>query len=81
MYENVPGTYCEFRTLMTDPVFFPQGPVPTTDFRLSGGQPGCTTEELSVKGGNSGTTYPTWMELINGDTYKVGGTRDKAPSE
>ncbi|XP_035685646.1 uncharacterized protein LOC118422234 [Branchiostoma floridae] len=52
-------------------MYMEEGPVPTTDFRLSGGKPGCTTEELSVKGGNSGTTYPTWMELINGDTYKI----------
>ncbi|XP_035687268.1 uncharacterized protein LOC118423284 isoform X1 [Branchiostoma floridae] len=52
-------------------MYMEEGPVPTTDFRLSGGKPGCTTEELKVKGGASGTTYPTWMELINGDTYMI----------
>ncbi|XP_035698852.1 uncharacterized protein LOC118431702 [Branchiostoma floridae] len=52
-------------------MYMEEGPVPTTDFRLSGGEPGCTTEVLNVKGGASGTTYPTWLELINGDTYKI----------
>ncbi|XP_035687282.1 uncharacterized protein LOC118423290 [Branchiostoma floridae] len=52
-------------------MYMEEGPVPTTDFRLTGGKPGCTTEDLGVKGGSSGTTYPTWLELINGDTYKI----------
>ncbi|XP_019621860.1 PREDICTED: uncharacterized protein LOC109468069 [Branchiostoma belcheri] len=52
-------------------VYMEEGPVPTTDFRLEGGKPGCTSEALGVKGGLSGTTYPTWLELINGDTYKI----------
>ncbi|KAI8489136.1 hypothetical protein Bbelb_331210 [Branchiostoma belcheri] len=52
-------------------VYMEEGPVPTTDFRLEGGDPGCTSEALGVKGGASGTTYPTWMELVNGDTYKI----------
>ncbi|XP_019618562.1 PREDICTED: uncharacterized protein LOC109465632 [Branchiostoma belcheri] len=52
-------------------VYMEEGPVPTTDFRLEGGDPGCTSEALGVKGGASGTTYPTWMELISGDTYKI----------
>ncbi|KAI8494110.1 hypothetical protein Bbelb_284570, partial [Branchiostoma belcheri] len=52
-------------------VYMEEGPVPTTDFRLEGGKPGCTSQALKVKGGISGTTSPTWMELINGDTYKV----------
>ncbi|XP_078665846.1 uncharacterized protein LOC144908184 [Branchiostoma floridae x Branchiostoma belcheri] len=52
-------------------VYMEEGPVPTTDFRLEGGKPGCTSEALGVKGGLSGTTYPTWQELINGDTYKI----------
>ncbi|XP_019621861.1 PREDICTED: uncharacterized protein LOC109468070 [Branchiostoma belcheri] len=52
-------------------VYMEEGPVPTTDFRLEGGKPGCTSQALKVKGGISGTTSPTWMELINGDTYKL----------
>eukprot|EP00058_Branchiostoma_floridae_P001127 XP_002586615.1 hypothetical protein BRAFLDRAFT_106125 [Branchiostoma floridae] len=52
-------------------MYMEEGPVPTTDFRLTGGKPGCTTEDLGVKGGSSGTTYPKWIELINGDTYKI----------
>ncbi|XP_066266192.1 uncharacterized protein [Branchiostoma lanceolatum] len=52
-------------------VYMEEGPVPTTDFRLNGGKPGCTTQALKVRGGSAGTTYPTWLELINGDTYKI----------
>ncbi|XP_066268834.1 uncharacterized protein [Branchiostoma lanceolatum] len=52
-------------------VYMEEGPVPTTDFNLKGGKPGCTTQALKVKGGAAGSTFPTWLELINGDTYKV----------
>ncbi|XP_019641283.1 PREDICTED: uncharacterized protein LOC109482870 isoform X1 [Branchiostoma belcheri] len=52
-------------------VYMEEGPVPTTDFRLEGGKPGCTSQALKVKGGTSGATFPTWLELINGETYKV----------
>ncbi|CAH1233484.1 Hypp764 [Branchiostoma lanceolatum] len=52
-------------------VYMEEGPVPTTDFHLKGGKPGCTTQALKVRGGSAGTTYPTWLELINGDTYKI----------
>ncbi|XP_078619227.1 uncharacterized protein LOC144886466 [Branchiostoma floridae x Branchiostoma japonicum] len=52
-------------------IYMEEGPVPTTDFRLKGGKPGCTTQALKLKGGAAGTTYPTWLELINGDTYKI----------
>ncbi|XP_066263560.1 uncharacterized protein [Branchiostoma lanceolatum] len=52
-------------------IFMEEGPVPTTDFHLKGGTPGCETKALKVKGGPAGSTHPTWLELINGDTYKV----------
>ncbi|CAH1247890.1 Hypp8047 [Branchiostoma lanceolatum] len=52
-------------------VYMEEGPVPTTDFHLDGGKPGCQTEALVVKGGAAGVTHPSWPELINGDTYKV----------
>ncbi|CAH1226468.1 Hypp105 [Branchiostoma lanceolatum] len=52
-------------------VYMEEGPVPTTDFHLEGGTPGCETKALKVKGGPAGSTHPTWLELINGDTYKV----------
>ncbi|KAI8498314.1 hypothetical protein Bbelb_242580 [Branchiostoma belcheri] len=31
-------------------VYMEEGPVPTTDFRLEGGKPGCTSQALKVKG-------------------------------
>ncbi|CAH1233427.1 Hypp738 [Branchiostoma lanceolatum] len=52
-------------------VYMEEGPVPTTDFHLEGGSPGCETKALKIKGGPAGSTHPTWLELINGDTYKV----------
>ncbi|XP_078602427.1 uncharacterized protein LOC144876722 isoform X1 [Branchiostoma floridae x Branchiostoma japonicum] len=52
-------------------VYMEEGPVPTTDFHLEGGKPGCVTKALKIHGGASGVTHPTWLELINGDTYKV----------
>eukprot|EP00058_Branchiostoma_floridae_P001424 XP_002586912.1 hypothetical protein BRAFLDRAFT_105134 [Branchiostoma floridae] len=52
-------------------VYMEEGPIPTTDFHLQGGKPGCQTDLLSVKGGESGVSHPSWLELINGDTYKV----------
>ncbi|XP_035659247.1 uncharacterized protein LOC118404287 [Branchiostoma floridae] len=48
-----------------------EGPIPTTDFHLQGGKPGCQTEALTVKGGEKGASQPSWLELINGDTYKI----------
>ncbi|CAH1247884.1 Hypp8046 [Branchiostoma lanceolatum] len=52
-------------------VYMEEGPIPTTDFHLDGGKPGCQTEALVVKGGEAGVTHPSWIELINGDTYKI----------
>ncbi|XP_078589031.1 uncharacterized protein LOC144869531 isoform X2 [Branchiostoma floridae x Branchiostoma japonicum] len=52
-------------------IYMEEGPVPTTDFHLKGGKPGCTTQALKLRGGAAGTTYPTWLELINGDTYRI----------
>ncbi|XP_078602422.1 uncharacterized protein LOC144876720 isoform X2 [Branchiostoma floridae x Branchiostoma japonicum] len=52
-------------------VYMEEGPVPTTDFHLKGGKPGCVTQALKIHGGASGVTHPTWLELINGDSYKV----------
>eukprot|EP00058_Branchiostoma_floridae_P011904 XP_002597392.1 hypothetical protein BRAFLDRAFT_69323 [Branchiostoma floridae] len=52
-------------------IYMEEGPIPTTDFHLSGGKPGCQTDLLSVKGGDSGVSHPSWLDLINGDTYKI----------
>eukprot|EP00058_Branchiostoma_floridae_P002946 XP_002588434.1 hypothetical protein BRAFLDRAFT_63382 [Branchiostoma floridae] len=54
-------------------VYMEEGPIPTTDFHLQGGKPGCQTEALTVKGGEKGASQPSWLELINGDTYKYLG--------
>eukprot|EP00058_Branchiostoma_floridae_P001425 XP_002586913.1 hypothetical protein BRAFLDRAFT_105135 [Branchiostoma floridae] len=52
-------------------VYMEEGPVPTTDFSLPGGKPGCQTDLLTVKGGDSGVSHPSWLDLINGETYKI----------
>ncbi|XP_035660233.1 uncharacterized protein LOC118404941 [Branchiostoma floridae] len=52
-------------------VYMEEGPIPTTDFHLKGGNPGCQTEALTVKGGDTGVAHPSWLDLINGDTYKI----------
>eukprot|EP00058_Branchiostoma_floridae_P002515 XP_002588003.1 hypothetical protein BRAFLDRAFT_125400 [Branchiostoma floridae] len=52
-------------------VYMEEGPIPTTDFHLKGGKPGCQTDLLMVKGGDAGVSHPSWLELINGDTYKI----------
>ncbi|KAI8514064.1 hypothetical protein Bbelb_083880, partial [Branchiostoma belcheri] len=52
-------------------IYMEEGPIPTADFHLQGGKPGCQTEALIVKGGATGVTHPSWTDLINGDTYKV----------
>ncbi|XP_078584975.1 uncharacterized protein LOC144867080 [Branchiostoma floridae x Branchiostoma japonicum] len=52
-------------------VYMEEGPIPTTDFHLEGGKPGCQTDLLMVKGGDAGVAHPSWLDLINGDTYKI----------
>ncbi|XP_078589276.1 uncharacterized protein LOC144869684 [Branchiostoma floridae x Branchiostoma japonicum] len=52
-------------------VYMEEGPIPTTDFHLSGGRPGCQTEDLIVEAGDAGVSHPSWLDLINGDTYKI----------
>ncbi|XP_078693220.1 uncharacterized protein LOC144922968 [Branchiostoma floridae x Branchiostoma belcheri] len=52
-------------------IYMEEGPIPTADFHLRGGKPGCQAEALTVKAGATGVTHPSWTELINGDTYKI----------
>ncbi|XP_019616275.1 PREDICTED: uncharacterized protein LOC109463839 [Branchiostoma belcheri] len=54
-------------------IYMEEGPIPTADFHLRGGKPGCQAEALTVKAGATGVTHPSWTELINGDTYKALG--------
>ncbi|XP_035667450.1 uncharacterized protein LOC118410076 [Branchiostoma floridae] len=51
-------------------VYLEEGPVLSTDFLLSAGEPGCETATLAyLDGSNSGA--PTWDELVSGDEFTI----------